>query len=622
MIFFIICFCSLFIKLVIISFVKSDFISEKAYEQWMREIPVSSGRGHIYDRNGKEIVGNKLSLTLASINYQVKHKQETAYLVSQILGCEEEKIYAHLTKNVSIEMIKPEGRKLDLKIARKIMDLNINGLYLATDSSRYYPNGDMLGQTLGFTNIDNEGLIGLEYVYDAYLKEQKGSLKIYTDAKGDLMKNMVSYYENSTPGMDVYLTIDLEVNKILDSIIKNTAKKYNPTSIIAGVTNVKTGEVLAISQYPYYNISDYQKYDQEIYNRNYLVWKSYEPGSTFKIATYSAGLEEKVFSMNEHIHCSGALNIAGANIHCWKRQGHGSQTYLEGIENSCNCAFMNIGQRLGKDTFMQYIKNFGFGQKTGIDILGEAKGILFNTKNMGPVELATSSFGQGNSATPIQLMQTMGACINGGNLMKPYILKQIVDASKSLVYDAKPQTVRRVISEKTSAQMRYALECVAALGTGRNAYVDGYRVGGKTGTAQTVDENGNYSNSNYILSFLGAAPMNDPEICVYFAMEGAKNTIQYGGVVAAPIVGEIFAQILPYLGIKKDYENQIEKEYRWYIDTPYHTVPNLINTEKSKIKQSSLYKYIFIGEGNKVIDQEPVAGERIPEGGTIILYLG
>lgn len=619
---FILCFLALITRLTFISFSMSSFINKKAYDQWTRNIPINSGRGAIYDRNGNLIVGNKMALTLASINKQVKNKEDAARQIATILGCDYSKIYNHLTKNVSVEMIKPEGRKIDLEKAKKIMSLNIDGIYLATDSTRYYPYTDMLGQTLGFTSIDNEGLTGIELTYNKYLNESDGALKIYTDAKGNAMHNMVSYYNGSTNGMDIYLTIDLEINKILDAIVKKNAQQYDPESIIAGAINVKTGEILGISQYPFYDIDHYQDYNQEVYNRNYLVWKSYEPGSTFKIVTYSAGLNENKFSLSEGVNCSGSTTIAGSTIHCWKRTGHGSQTYLEVIENSCNVGFMNIGARLGTNTLMNYIRNYGFGSKTGVDLLGESTGILFNEANMGPVELATSSFGQGNSVTPIQLMIAMSAAVNGGNLLKPYILKYVTDNSKSVVYEGRPSVKRQVISQEVSEQMRYALECVTALGTGRNAYVNGYRVGGKTGTAQTVDENGNYSKSKYILSYLGAAPMNDPEICVYLAIEAPKNTVQYGGVVAAPIVGDIMEEILPYLKITPDYKNAIEKEYRYYIDDKYFTVEDYIGLMKTAIPKSFDYNILTVGVGDKVIDQIPSKGTKIKEGGTVVLYLG
>lgn len=619
---FIISFIALVSRLCFISFKKSDFINQKAYDQWTRQIPINSGRGKILDRNGNLIVGNKLALTVASINRQVKNKEETAEKLSSILQVSKDKILAHLNKVNSVEMIKPEGRKISPALAKEIMDLNLDGIYLASDQTRYYPYFDSLGQTLGFTNVDNDGITGIELTYNDYLKEVDGAINIYTDAKGNLMDNMVSYYEGASSGMDIYLTLDMTIVQILDSIVKNVALKYNPESIIACVSNVNTGEVLGISQYPFYEIEKYKEYDQEIYNRNFLVWKSYEPGSTFKICTYSAGLEENVFSFADSFHCSGVKSVANANIHCWKRTGHGSQTMLNVIENSCNTGFMNIGEKLGIQKLMKYIKSYGFGTKTGIDLIGETKGILFNEDNMGPVELATSSFGQGNSVTPIQLVQAMGACVNGGTLMKPFLLKYAMDQSGSIVYENNPKEIRRVISTKTSEEMRYALECVCSLGTGRNAYVNGYRIGGKTGTAQTVDENGQYSSSKYILSFLGAAPMNNPEVCVYFAIEAPKNTVQYGGVVAAPIVGEIMQQVLPYLEVKQDLENQIEKEYRYYIDERYFTVEDYIGLTKKAIPTNRYYKLLIVGEGDNVIDQIPSKGSKIKEGGTVVLYLG
>ncbi len=463
----ILCFTILIGRLIYINISMSDFINEKAYEQWTRNIPINSGRGKIYDRNGNIIVGNKRSLTLCSMNKQIKDKELTARKISSILNCDYELILNHLNKNVSVEIIKPEGRHIDIEVASQIAKLNLEGIYLATDSTRYYPYDDTLGQTLGFTNIDNEGLTGLEYLYNDYLKETDGALKIYTDAKGNLMDNMVSYYEASTPGMDIYLTIDINLTLMLDNIIKNVALKYDPKSIICGVCNVNTGEILGISQYPFYSIENYMSYNQEIYNRNYLVWKSYEPGSTFKIVTYSAGLEENKFNFNTQINCSGSRTIGSNTIHCWKRKGHGNQNCIQAIDNSCNCAFMDIGSWLGTSTFMKYIKAYGFGSKTGIDLLGETTGILFNENTMSNVDLAVSSFGQGLSATPIQLMMAMSCCVNGGNLLKPYVLKSVVDETQTEVYTSKVCKKRNVISQNTSELMRYALETVVSFGTGR-----------------------------------------------------------------------------------------------------------------------------------------------------------
>ena len=598
-----------------------DEIAPMAYNQWTRDIPIEGKRGNIYDRNGNLIVGNSLSPSVAVIKRQIKDKDYVAEQLSRILECDKLLILKHLNKNVSVELIKPEGRRINKEQAEKIVSLNMDGVYVVGDTKRYYPYGDSLAHVLGFTGIDNQGIAGIEYIYNDYLKGANGALNIYTDAKGHLMPDMISYYNEASQGYDIYLTIDINIQLIVENIIKEAVKQYNPEEMIILVEEPNTGEILAMASYPSFDPANWKDYPQEIYNRNLAIWKSFEPGSTFKIVTYSAGLEEGKIRINDTFYDPGYRMVGGVRIKDWKAGGHGSQTFLQVLQNSCNPGFMEIGFRLGKEKLFTYIESYGFGKKTGIDLLGESKGIVFKEENVGPVELATSSFGQGNSATPIQLTNAMSASINGGNLLQPYVLKKIVNEIDDVVLENSPIIKSRVISENTSAVMRYSLESVSALGTGRNAYVDGYRVGGKTGTAQKVGENGQYMQGNYILSFLGAAPMNDPKAVVYLAIDNPKQTIQYGGVVAAPMVGEIFEQILPLLNVKKDYKNQIEKELRWFIDTPYHTVPNFINLNKSKIKPSPYYKYLFIGDGNTVIDQEPAFGERIPEGGTIILYL-
>ena len=612
----------LVVRLFYVVFFMSNVVNPLAYDQWTRDIPIEGKRGNIYDRNGKLIVGNMLSPSVAVIKKQVKDKELVANELSRILGSKKKEILKHLEKNVSVELIKPEGRRITQKQAKEIISLNFDGVYVVGDTKRYYPYNNSLAHVLGFTGVDNQGITGLEYIYDSCLKGKNGSLQIYTDAKGNLMPDMASYYNESQQGFDIYLTIDIEIQLIIENVIKEAVKRYNPEEMIILVEEPNTGEILAMASYPSYDILNWRNYTQDIYNRNLAIWKSFEPGSTFKIVTYSAGLEEKKFRISEGFFDPGYRMVGGVRIKDWKAGGHGNQTFLEVLQNSCNPGFMEIGFRLGKTKLFDYIHSYGFGEKTGIDLLGEAKGIVFKEDRVGPVELATSSFGQGNSATPIQLTNAMSAAINGGELLQPYVLKSIKNELGDVVFQNKKTVKRNVISNETSEIMKYSLENVSALGTGRNAYVDGYRVGGKTGTAQKVGPNGAYMQGNYILSFLGAAPMNDPKAVVYLAIDNPKNTIQYGGVVAAPMVGDIFEQILPILDVKKDYKNQIEKELRWFIDTPYHTVPNFININKSKIKPSPYYKHLYIGNGNTVIDQEPIFGERIAEGGTIILYLG
>lgn len=406
-----------------------------------------------------------------------------------------------------------------------------------------------------------DGLSGIEYQYNDYLKSQKGSLSIYTDAKGNLMHDMTSIFTSATPGMDIYLTIDINLQLIMDSVINNAIQKYQPDQVMGLMVSAKTGEILAMTSYPYFDPAHYQDYDESIYNRNLPIFYAFELGSTFKIFTYSVALELGLFDMNDSFYCSGSTVVGDRKIRCWKAGGHGSQTFLEVIQNSCNPGFMELGRRIGVENFYDYLDLYGFSQKTGIDLQGEQKGIMMNEANCGPVELATQSFGQTSAYTPIQLVMASIAAVGGGELLKPYILKEIHTYTDEIVYQKKKEIKHRVISKQTSDYMKYALENVCALGTGRNAFIEGFRVGGKTGTAQKISSSGGYISGEYILSFLGIAPMNDPEIVCYLAIDNPKNTVQYGGTVAAPLVGQILEQSLNYLQIERDYENQIEKIY-------------------------------------------------------------
>src|SRR5690606_11385273 len=319
----------------------------------------------------------------------------------------------------------------------------------------------------------------------------------------------------------------------------------------------------------------------------------------------------------------GFVKVGGATLKCWKRGGHGHQTFLEVVQNSCNPGFVELGNRLGKDTLFKYVKDFGFGQKTGIDLQGEGTGILFKPENVGPVELATTAFGQGVAVTPIQQVAAVAAAVNGGTLYTPYVAKEWVDPiSGKVVERNEPVAKRQVISEETSEKVRYALENVVAKGSGGGAYVDGYRVGGKTGTAQKSKKGGGYLQNNHIVSFIGFAPADDPEIVVYIAVDNPKGTVQFGGVVAAPIVGNIMRESLPLLGIEKR-DNQIEKEVRLWTDKKYLDVPNVIGLTKQELQQQLMnIKLDISGEGNVVVDQSPKAGERVQEGTTLRIHLG
>lgn len=597
--------------------VKGDVYLERAYELWTRNIPVSSKRGKIFDRNGELIVGNTISPSLAIIPKQIKNKEYTINFLSTILEVDKESIRKHFEKNVSVELIKPEGKNIPIDKAKIIIAEDLDGVYVAGDVVRYYPYGNVLSHVIGIVGSDNQGLTGLEYVYNDLLMGTYGSIDIFTDAHGLKISNVSDNYSKSEGGLDIYLTVDIKLQVALENILDNSKKYYDSKEVLGLIMEPNSSSILAIASRPNFDLNNYQDYDESIYNRNLPIWMSYEPGSTFKIVTYAAGIEEGVFSPNERFYDPGYAVVDGVRIRDWKVGGHGSQTFYEVIQNSCNPGFVNIGLRLGKEKLFKYIKNFGFGEKTGVDLLGESAGIVFDINDVGNVELATSSFGQGNSVTPIQLVNAACAIVNGGILNKPYILYGI-GFDRTILYTIENESIRRVISTSTSDIMRDALERVTSLGTARSSYVEGYRVGGKTATAQ-IAENGVYVDGKYILSFLGIAPMNNPQIACYIAIKEPKNTIQYGGVVAAPLVRDMLAQSFSIMNIKKE-EGGIPIDSRWYIDDFYYKVDNYIGKDVKKVGFHPHYKIKIIGDGNTVIDQVPKEGEYIVKDNYVILY--
>ncbi|MBE3568678.1 MAG: stage V sporulation protein D [Bacillales bacterium] len=603
-----------------VQFAMGDMLTDKAKDSWSRNIPFEPERGNILDRNGIALATNKSSPTIYVMPRQIENPAEAAEKLAAVLNANEEKLYMHLTKKTSIERL-PEGRKISYEKANEIRALGIKGVFIAEDSKRYYPFGSYLSHVLGFTGIDNQGLAGLELTYDKELRGQKGSMKYYSDAKGKKMPNMSDDYQPPMDGADLVLTIDTKVQTIIERELDNAEAKYRPDGIIAIAMNPNTGEILAMSSRPTFNPANYKDVPPEIYNRNLPIWSTYEPGSTFKIITLAAALQEKKVDLEkEKFHDPGYIEVSGSTLHCWKRGGHGTETFLEVVQNSCNPGFVELGERLGKEKLFKYIHNFGFGEKTGIDLQGEGKGLLFPLKKVGPVELATTAFGQGVSVTPIQQVAAVAAAVNGGILYQPYVAKELIDPNTHEVLMRKtPVKKRRVISEETSKQIRYALESVVAKGSGKNAYVDSYRVGGKTGTAQKA-QNGRYLENNHIVSFIGFAPADDPQIVVYVAVDNPKGTIQFGGTVAAPIVGKMMDDSLQAMNVKPR-KNQIEKKRQWN-DPKIIEVPNLEGmTKKELLEQRYPLKFDVSGNGNKVVNQSPKPGTKVEEGATIRIFM-
>ncbi|WP_108669789.1 stage V sporulation protein D [Peribacillus acanthi] len=609
------------VRLGYVQFILGESLTGKAKDSWSRNIVFEPKRGEILDRNGVALATNISAPTIYVVPRQIEDPVSTAEKLAAALNVEKDKIYKQITlKEVNVRI--KEGRKISHEKAKEIKALELKGVYIAEDSKRHYPYGEYLSHVLGFTGIDNQGLMGVELTYDEQLKGEEGYVQFYSDAKGKRMENMADDYVPPKDGNKLKLTIDSKIQTIMERELDIAEATYNPDGIIGIAMNPNNGEILAMSSRPTFHPSKYQNVPQEIYNRNLPVWSTYEPGSTFKIITLAAALEEKKVNLEkEHFHDSGHVEVAGATLHCWKSGGHGDQTFLEVVQNSCNPGFVELGNRVGKEKLFDYIKDFGFGQKTGIDLQGEGTGIMFNMKRVGPVEHATTAFGQGVSVTPIQQVAAVSAAINGGTLYTPYIAKELVDSKTGEVLMRKtPEAKRKVISEETSKEIRLALESVVAKGSGKGAYIDSYRVGGKTGTAQKVKD-GRYMENNHIVSFIGFAPADDPQIVIYIAVDNPKGTVQFGGVVAAPIVGNIMEDSLHALGVEPR-KNQIEKETTW-LDPIMVEVPEMVGMTTKQL-QTQLYslKLDIAGSGTKVVKQAPEAGVKVKEGSTIRIYLG
>ncbi|ASR46753.1 stage V sporulation protein D [Paenibacillus kribbensis] len=615
-------FTALSIRLAYVQLGKGGELSAKAEDSWRRNIPFAAKRGEILDRQGTALTYNVSSPTVMAIPVQIKQPEETARKLAPLLDMSEDKVLKLITKRTASQKLQPGGRKITMEKAQQIRDLKLPGIVVAEDNKRYYPYGDLAAHILGFTGIDNQGLTGVEKQQNSKLRGIDGSIAYLSDAGGRLMPGSSEKYIEPKDGLNLQLTIDKSVQSIMERELDQAMVKFQANSALSIAMNPKTGEILGMAGRPSYEPALYKQYAPEIYNRNLPIWMTYEPGSTFKIITLAAALEEKKVDLkNDHFFDPGYIEVGGARLRCWKKGGHGSETFLQVVENSCNPGFVTLGQRLGKEALFKYIRNFGFGSKTGIDMIGEGNGILFKLPKVGPVELATTAFGQGVSVTPIQQVTAVSAAINGGNLYKPHITKAWIQPETGKVLEkVEPKLVRRVVSEDTSRQVREALESVVAKGTGRPAFIEGYRVGGKTGTAQKVI-NGRYSSSEHIVSFIGFAPADDPQIVVYTAVDNPKG-VQFGGVVAAPIVQNILRDSLLALKIPPR-TNQIAKEYK-YGETRIDTVPDLVGAGVADLYEDMNMNFMLVksGSGKTVVSQAPKPGSRLERGSTIRIYMG
>ena len=612
-------FLLILIRIIYIQVFEYKKLNNLAHNLWSRDLELEADRGKILDRNGIVLADNLTTTSLVLVPKQIKNKVKTTKKLANILNISTSTMKKHVYKNTSIERVHPEGRRLSYEIAEKIQKLELPGVYLVKESKRNYPYKNLLSHTLGYVGIDNQGLSGLELQYDKYLTGKSGAIKYFSDAHGNKLK-IADVYVPPVSGMNINLTIDINIQKSLEREMANIADMFHPEMALAIAVNPKTGEILGLSSTPSFNPNFYQKYSTETLSRNLPIWSSYEPGSTFKIVTMASSIEEKTIDIfKDHFYDSGKVNVDGSILKCWKAGGHGDQTYLEVLQNSCNPGFVKLGQLLGKERLFSYINKFGFGEKTGIDLNGEGQGIIFPLNRVGNVELATSAFGQGISVTPLQQVMAVSAVVNGGYLYKPYIVKDITDNTNSVVKEYTKVLKRKVISQETSAIMRIALENVVAKGGGKSAYIEGYRIGGKTGTAQK-SENGHYLVNNYIMSFMSIVPANNPEAVLYLAIDNPKNTAMLSSYTTTPIARRILLDIIGALDIKKQ-PQAIEKDLEWN-DKVTYKVENVIGKKLNDAKKILMnFEVVTEGEGDIVFEQSPKAGEQLEDGSKVRIFL-
>ncbi|MFR8869538.1 stage V sporulation protein D [Paraclostridium sordellii] len=637
--------CCVFFMLIFrtgyLQIVKGDWLTAKALDQQTRDIPIEPKRGTIYDKNMKELAVSVTKYTIWAKPVEVKDKEKAAKVISNLIDEEYEEVL-NLLKKKNMALVKVK-RWIDDETAEKIREAKLPGIWVAEDNQRYYPYGNFASYVLGHTSDDATGIAGVEMQYDKHLKGKSGRLIVSTDASGrEIPHGMEKYYE-PVQGNGLVLTIDEVIQHYTEKAVQKAYELNNAKRVTAIAIDPKTGDVLSMASKPDYDPNNsrtpiYPYYEEELEGygdkdkikgyfsmwRNPAVSDTYEPGSTFKLITSSAALEEGVIKEGEKFNCTGSVMVGGRKIKCWRHyKPHGAQEFKQGVQNSCNPVFVELGSRLGVSKMYDYIEGFGFMDTTKLDLPGEAKGILYNEKNVGPVELATISFGQSISVTPMQLISAIGAIANDGKLMQPRVVKELVDNQGNVTESIKPKVVRQVISEDTSNKMMEIAESVVSEGSGKAAYIPGYRIGGKTGTAQKVID-GKYAQGKYICSFVGIAPCDDPQIVVLAIVDEPTGVSAFGSTTAGPIVKEIMNDSLKYLGVEPKYSEEEKQEY----EKEKVKVPNIIDLsvedaikvlEENKLKPIQDVDTEIKGTA-KVVDIFPKPGAEVSVDSGIVIY--
>ncbi len=642
---FLVCgFCVLIIVLARISIVNHDRYSELAISQQLRDTVVTAQRGTIYDSNMNELAKSATVYTIALSpkDIEVKDRETIAAGLSEILGVDHDTILKKCEENNYYSIVQ---RKVDQPLVDAvrafIVEKNVDGVSFTEDSKRYYPYGNFAAQVLGFVGTDNQGLSGIEAYYDDELSGTAGRVVSAKNAVGsDMYYEYETIYE-PTQGYSLVLTIDEVIQHYLEKHLESALKVHNVQEGVTGIVmNVKTGEILAMSCKPDYDPNDpftildetaagqvaalfgTDGYGAALASAQYEQWSNgaisdfYEPGSVFKVVTASTALETGACTLNSTFYCTGSKQVGPRTMQCAHTAGHGSEDFTHAVINSCNPAFIEIGQAIGVQNFYNYFEAFGLTKRTGVDLPGEgypeAGVTYYSAGGMGIVELSSCAFGQSNNVTPLSLITAVSAAVNGGYLVTPHIVKQVLAEDGSIVESHGAEIRRQVISEETSATIAGILERVVAEGNSQNAYVAGYRIGGKSGTSQRLG-----GGEGYIASFCAIAPADDPEIAVLITYTNAKSPVSiYGGTIVAPVVGSVMADVLPYIGINPVYtEAELES-----IDVATPAITGYSLTGAAAMLQKIGLTYTAIGDGTSVVKQFPQAGQSVPRGSNIILY--
>ncbi len=641
-------FIVLFFKLYSLQITRHEELQSKAVSQQTRSSVVTANRGTIYDASGNILAISSTAETIflspKEINDALNDeenpvawtKEILAGALAKILDISEEGILKKMARSDSMYEVLKYRVDEDIadQVRQYINDNKVKGVFLTTDAKRYYPYSDLAAQVIGFVGVDYTGLFGLEAEYDKELQGQSG-LVVTAKANGqnDLLYEYSQYFDPEN-GDELQVTLEATVQYYLEKGMKDMCDAFSPANGATGIVmDVRNGGILAMASFPNYDLNDFSTVSdktlleriereeieladaQQIQWRNKALNDTYEPGSTFKILTLSAALEEGLIDMNTSVNCSGSVNISGHTIHCSNKAGHGLQTLEQSVGNSCNPAFISYGLKLGTEKFYQYMRSFGIMSPTGVDLGGEATGVFAADANFTQLDLACYAFGQNFTVTPLSLITAQAACVNGGYLYTPHFAQQITDSNGNVIWQHDDTPVRQVISEETSATVRECLEYVVASGTGKNGQVAGYRIGGKTGTADKGQS------GDVVVSFLCFAPADDPQIMMLITMDTpSRSTGTYvsGGNMVAPYSSAIMAEILPYLGIEPSYS----AEELMGVDT---TVPNVIGMTvqeaKDRMKERG-FSCKIEGDGEEITDQTPVGGAIIPGKSTVVLYAG